>query len=60
VAQQTDIFSEREFQHWLILLLESELERLRRHADADRDPRQPARFYETSRNEKETQHEDER
>jgi hypothetical protein len=43
------------------LLLKSERERLWDHADAERDPQYPARFYETSRNrEKETQHEDDR
>jgi hypothetical protein len=58
VEHQTDIFSEREFQQWLIALLESERERLRQHAE--REPRHSAAFYETSRNrEKETQHEDE-
>jgi hypothetical protein len=61
VEHQTDIFSEREFQHWLVLLLESERERMRRHADAARDPQHSAGFYETSRNrQKETQHEHER
>jgi hypothetical protein len=61
VERQTDIFSEREFQHWLVLLLEYERERMRRHAGAEREPRHPAGLYETSRNrEKETRHEDER
>lgn len=61
MERQTDIFSEREFQHWLVLLLESERERMPRHADAEREPPHPAGFYETSRNrQKETQHEDER
>jgi hypothetical protein len=61
VAHQTDIFSEREFQQWVVLLLESEGRRLRELAKIEREPQRLAGFCETLGNrEKETQHEDER
>jgi hypothetical protein len=61
VAHQTDVFSEREFEQWLDLLLESERQRLCELVDAEREPRRLAGYCETLRNrDKEIQHEDER
>lgn len=61
MAHPTEVFSEREFEQWLVLLLESERRRLRELAKIQREPQHLAGFCETSGNrDKETQHEDER
>jgi|HubBroStandDraft_6_1064221.scaffolds.fasta_scaffold969447_2 hypothetical protein len=61
MARDLEVFSEKEFEQWLVGYLESEREWFREHAAPDRNPRHPAGFYESARNrEKETQDEDER
>jgi hypothetical protein len=59
VAHQPDVFSEREFEEWLVLVLESERRRLRELAKIEREPQRLAEFCETlGIREKEIQHED--